>query len=111
MELNAQTWWLITTSATLAIGIIGFFLKRTMSKVDEHDKDINRIKQTYVTKDEFKELRAEIKAELDKISIDVADMKEKSLSKQDFYRAQGDMNDTIKRMYDMLIKMNGGGST
>lgn len=130
MEFDAGTWWLLATLAGLAITIIAYFLKRTISKVDDHDKDIQTIKQTYatgskveahgkdiqvikqtyVTKDEFKDLRAEIKLDLTKISEDMDDIKKNSLSKTDFYRAQGDTNDNVKRVYDLLIKMmNEGG--
>ncbi|MEG0655264.1 MAG: hypothetical protein RR115_07740 [Hydrogenoanaerobacterium sp.] len=128
MEFNAGTWWLIATLAGLAIAAIAYFLKRTISKVDDHDKDIQTIKQTYatetkveahdkdiqlikqtyITKDEFKDLRTEIKLDLDKISEDMNEMKKNSLSKADFYRAQCDTNDSVKRIFDLLIKMNGG---
>lgn len=109
MKFDAGTWWLIAILAGAAIAAISYFLKRTITKVDEHDKDIQTIKQTYVTKDEFKDLRTEIKTELVKISGDMDDMKKTSLSKTDFYRAQSDTNDNIKRIYDLLIKINGGG--
>lgn len=107
MSFEAGTWWLVAILAGIAISVIGYFLNRTMEQVDEHDKDIQTIKQTYVTKDEFKDLRTEIKAELTKISDDMDDMKANSLTKMDFYRAQSDTNDSIKRIYDLLIK--GGG--
>ena len=54
MEFGADTWWLVGLAVTIAIGIIGYFLKRTMSKQDQHEADINHIKLTYVTKEEFK---------------------------------------------------------
>lgn len=104
MEFDAGTWWLISLAVGAVMTVIGYFLKRTMSKVDEHDKDINVIKQTYVTKDEFKELRTEIKADLDKISSDMDEMKERNLSKQDFYRAQGEIQESIKQIMNLLIK-------
>lgn len=107
MSFEAGTWWLVAILAGIAISVIGYFLNRTMEQVDEHDKDIQTIKQTYVTKDEFKDLRNEIKAELTKISDDMDDMKANSLTKMDFYRAQSDTNDSIKRIYDLRIK--GGG--
>lgn len=107
MEFNAGTWWLITSLAGLAMTAIAYFLKRTISKVDDHDKNIQVIKQTYVTKDEFKDLRTEIKAELCKILGDMDDIKKSSLTKTDFYRAQGDTNDSIKRIYDLLLKGRG----
>lgn len=56
MEFGADTWWLVGLAVTIAIGIIGYFLKRTMSKQDQHEADINHIKLTYVTKEEFKSL-------------------------------------------------------
>lgn len=104
VNFDAGTWWLVSLAVGAVMTVIGYFLKRTMSKVDEHDKDINVIKQTYVTKDEMKELRAEIKADLDKISSDMDEMKEKNLSKQDFYRSQGEMQESIKQIMNLLIK-------
>lgn len=104
MNFDAGTWWLVSLAVGAVMTVIGYFLKRTMTKVDEHDKDINVIKQTYVTKDEFKELRAEIKADLDKISDDMDEMKERNLSKQDFYRSQSEMQESIKQIMNLLIK-------
>ena len=109
MQFSVAEWWMMGTVITLAIGVICYFLKRTMTQVDAHDKDINTIKQTYVTKDEFKELRSEIKEDLDKLSGNMDDLKERSLSRQDFYRAQAETNDNIKRIYDMMLKSHSGG--
>lgn len=35
--------WIITTAITLGIGVITYFLKRTMSQVDKHGEEIRRI--------------------------------------------------------------------
>lgn len=110
MQFSQGEWWLVVLLAGIAISVIAFFLKRTMSRVDSHDTDINLIKQTYVTKDEFKELRTEIKADLDKVTESVDKLKDTTLSRQDFYRAQAETNDNIKRIYDMLLKSRGGAS-
>ena len=59
MEFGADTWWIVCMAATAAVGIISYFLNRTMSKQDRHEEDINHIKLTYVTKDELKELKEE----------------------------------------------------
>lgn len=109
MNFEAGTWWLVAILAGMAISVIGYFLNRTMDQVDENDRDIQTIKQTYVTKDELKDLRTEIKAELTKISDDMDSVKANSLTKMDFYRAQRDTNDSVKRVYDLLIKNGGGG--
>lgn len=108
MNFSPDTWWLMGILVAAATGVVGYFLKRTMDKVDGHDKDINQIKQTYVTKDEFKDQRLEFRTELAKISDTVDDIKENGLSKTDFYRSQADTNESIKRIYDLLIKYNGG---
>ncbi|MDD6488321.1 MAG: hypothetical protein PUG48_00690 [Clostridia bacterium] len=109
MEFGADTWWIVGTVATVAIGIISYFLKRTMSKQDEHDKDIHQIKLTYVTKDELKELKDETNSDLKKLQADVEEIKDKSLTKADFYRLQSNTDSKIDKIYDLLIKLNGGG--
>lgn len=128
MIFNPDTWWLVTLLVGAVLSVIGYFLKHTMSKVDEHDRDIGQIKQTYitkskadeydrdighikqtyVTKNEFKDQRTEFREELTKISDTVDEIRENCLSKVDFYRAQADTNENIKRVYDLLIKINGG---
>ena len=60
MNFTADTWWIMSTAATLAIGIITYFLKRTMSKQDKHEEEINHIKLTYVTKDDLKDVKREL---------------------------------------------------
>lgn len=108
MEFGADTWWIVGTIATVAIGIISYFLKRTMSKQDEHDKDIQQIKLTYVTKDELKELKEETSSGISKLQADVEEIKDKSLTKADFYRLQANTDSKIDKIYDLLIKLNGG---
>lgn len=106
MELTA----ILSSIGTLALGVISYFLKRTISKTDDHDKDIQDIKRTYVTKDELKDFKSEFKESLNKISDDVEGIKENCLSKRDFYRVQAKSDEKIDKMYDLLLKMNGGSS-
>lgn len=108
MNFDPGTWWLVGILAAAVTGVVGYFLKRTMNKVDEHDKDINHIKQTYFTKDEAKDQRTEFRGELTKILAKVDELKENCLFKADFYRSQADINESIKRIYDLLIKQSGG---
>ena len=91
MNFGQDTWWIICMIATVVIAIIGFFLKRTMTTQDMHSRDINEIKQTYVTKDELKEV------------------KERMLTKQDYYRLQTQTEKKIDKIYDLLLKHHGGG--
>ena len=107
MFSDTQLWWGVTTIAGLAIAAITYFLKRTIGKVDEHDKNINEIKQDYASKADLKELRTEIKAELLRITDDLSEIKEQSLGKQDFYRSIGEINESIKQLRDILMTQNG----
>lgn len=109
MEFGADTWWIVGLVSTGAIGIITYFLKRTMSKQDRHEEDINHIKLTYVTKDELKELKQETSSALEKLQTDVEEIKDKSLTKADFYRLQSNTDSKIDKIYDLLLKLNNGG--
>lgn len=126
MEFTAGAWWLATLLVGAVTAILSFYLKRTANKVDEHDREIPRltrsadkveeherqiaeIQRTYVTKDEMSTMRREIKDELKKISGDVADMKDKSLSKADFIRTAAATDAKIDKLYDLLIRRGGTG--
>lgn len=106
MNFSADTWWIVGSVATIAIGIISYFLKRTMSKQDKNEEDINHIKLTYVTKQEFKELKDETSSGMEKLQKDVAEIKENTLSKADFYRSQSKTDEKIDKIYDMLIELS-----
>lgn len=128
--LSQETWYIVVTIVGIVSGIIGYFLKKTMDKVDTHDKDINVIKQTYVSKDEMTTVKAElegdtkaVKTELSQdivqLTADVADIKENFLKQQDFYRVQAASDKKLDRMQeateskldrlnDLLMKLIGG---
>ena len=99
---------ILGTLSTVVVAVISYFLKRTINTVDEHDRDINEIKRTYVTKGELKETRDELKDGLEKVSSDVEEIKENCLSKRDYYRVQAKTEEKIDKIYDILMKMNGG---
>lgn len=118
MEFGADTWWIISTAATVAIGIISYFLKRTMSKQDRHEEDINHIKLTYVTRDQLKEFKDETNNGLGKLQRDIEDIKENALKKADFIRQQANTERMIERLekntdkkldsiYDIVLKIGG----
>ncbi len=118
MEFGADTWWIVSTAATVAIGIISYFLKRTMSKQDRHEEDINHIKLTYVTRDQLKEFKDETNNGLGKLQRDIEDIKENALKKADFIRQQANTERMIERLekntdkkldsiYDIVLKIGG----
>ncbi len=84
MEFSDGAWWLLATLAGIAVTVISYFLKRTISKTDDHDRDINKIKQTYVTKTELDAVRSEIRDDVGALKADVKEIKENTLTKADF---------------------------
>lgn len=107
--MSTEVWRVITTLVTLAIAVIGYFLKRTVSKTDENDKDIQVIKQTYVTQDDFKEYKDQSRGDIKQLTADMGELKEKCLFKEDFYRTQAATDQKLDRIYDMIYQMSKGG--
>lgn len=63
MEINL----IIELILTAGIGIITFFLKRTIDELDECKKDIVKIKEDYITKEDFFREQTENRRKLDRI--------------------------------------------
>ena len=110
MEFSDGAWWLLATLAGIAVTVISYFLKRTISKMDDHDRDINKIKQTYVTKTELDAVRSEIRDDVGALKADVKEIKENTLTKADFYRSQTATERKIDKVYDLLMDIKRGGS-
>lgn len=79
----------ITTIITIAIGIISYFLKRTIDRSDKLEETVQEIKEAqftlsdkYATKAEV----AEIKAAMQKLSDNVDYIKEHTTKNEDFIR-------------------------
>lgn len=49
------------------IGLISFFLKRTMDELDRCKRDIAKIKEDYITKEDFFREQSENRRKLDRI--------------------------------------------
>lgn len=105
MNFTADTWWILNTVFTAAIGIITYFLKRTMSKQDKHEEEINHIKLTYVTKDDLKDVKLEFATTTQKLQKDIEEIKDTCLTKKDFIREHMYVVDKVDKMYEMLVKM------
>lgn len=86
---------------TLLIGVVGYFLKRTMSEHDALRKKVEQMGQAYATKDEIRELKGKI----DKISDDVDTVKLNYISKDDFFRQMAGVTSTLERIDDKLERM------
>ena len=64
-KLNANL--IIELALSAGIGIITFFLKRTIDELDVAKRDIIRIKEDYITKEDFFREQTENRRKLDRI--------------------------------------------
>jgi len=95
---------LIMLAITIVVGIIGFFLRRTIGEVDRNTSDIEEIKNNYVKKEELNAFRDDLR----RLSENVDDIKDNYIKKDDFVRAMADTNNRLERIYAFLLDINGG---
>ena len=113
--------WIITTAITLGIGVITYFLKRTMSQVDKHGEEIRRIDSERVTKTDLKESTEELKKDIrqiredytpknvhekdfDECRADIKQIKAEYLTKDDFIREMNKMDRKLDQMLELMLK-------
>lgn len=94
--------YIITTVISLVLGIISFFLKRTMDKLDQNEQDLQdcirsqyNLSDKYATKAEV----AEIKAAMQKLSDSIEYIKEHTTKNEDFIRTMTRLESKIDNYY------------
>ncbi len=118
--------WVITTAITLGIGVITYFLKRTMNQVDHQGQEVRKIAGNTVTKNDMKETTEELKRDIreirdsytpkdvhtkafDECREDIKHIKSEYLTKDDFIREINKMDRKLDRMLELMINKQGNG--
>lgn len=113
--------WAVNTAITLVIGIITYFLKRTMGQVDRHETDIRRLDTETVRKTDLKESTEELKKDIrqiredytpkdthqrdyDECRGDIKQIKAEYLTKDDFIREMNKMDRKLDQVLDLMMK-------
>ena len=116
MLFDAGTWWLVTIIVTVVVGLIGYLFGRSVFKaLDENRADIKEVRESYTTqkdhKDdlddirrEIKEVRSEMKTEIQALSEDIKEVKEKCLRKSDFERSVLQLESKVDAMTLYLME-------
>ncbi len=93
----------ITTAITIALGIISYFLKRTVDRSDKLEESVQELKESqftlsdkYATKAEV----AEIKAAMQKLSDNIDYIKEHTTKNEDFIRVMTRLESKIDNYYN-----------
>ena len=106
--------WVITTVITLGIGVVSYFLKRTMSQVDRHDTEIREGREQSASKEDLKDDIRKIREDytprdthqkdFDECRKDIKEIRENYLTKDDFIREISKMDRKLDRMMEMMIE-------
>ena len=97
------------------IGIIGYFLKRTISIADDCEKQIEYIKENFATqntverieknlKNETEKFQVEIRDKLEDVQTDLKDVQINYIHKNDFFKEMAKIDNKIERILDLIIE-------
>ena len=99
---------------TGGIGVVGFFLKRTISELDECKKEIYEIKSNHVLSSELEKCKEEISyikenyatdSSVEVCNRDIAKIKEDYITKEDFFREQTENRRKLDRIMEILLEI------
>lgn len=90
-----------------AVGVIGFFLKRTMTRLDTTEKDVQTIKENYVKENDHKESLQKIDEDIKEVKKDIRIINDKFLTKDDFFREQRKTEKQLEKIVSILLKSEG----
>lgn len=116
-----MTDWIITTAVTLGIGVISYFLKRTMNQSDKTIQQLQSVERNAATRAELKESREELRGEINRIREDytpkqthekdfdecrqdIKDIRANYLTRDDFIREMNKMDRKLDQMLELMLK-------
>lgn len=105
---------------TTALGIITYFLKKTMDRNENTEKKVIAIEKEYITKIEHKDDVKKLEKDIMKIREDytpkqefkdvvkefrqeMKDAQKQFLTKEDFYREQNKMDKKLDRILEIMV--------
>nr|DAP27592.1 MAG TPA: YtxH-like protein [Caudoviricetes sp.] len=110
----------VTIGAVLSIviGVVSYFLKRTMTDIDRHGTAISDIQKNYVKREELdereKEIRKDIKQETGSVVAAIKDLAKEVkgvqvnyISKDDFFKENVRIEKKIDRIMDLILEDRG----
>lgn len=116
--------FIINTIFTILLGIVAYFLKRTMNELDKVRDTVNDITREYATQDKISCLKEEMediklnytpKTEFEKLDQKIDKVTEKmnevqlnAVSKQDFFIKMSELASTLERMEDKMERYRDG---
>ena len=87
---------MVEAALTGGIAIISYFLKRTITELDNCKQDVCEIKENRIKRSELEDCKK-----------DIAKMKEDYITREDFFREQNDTRRRLDRIMDILLEIKG----
>ena len=93
MDVMALFYSIVSVAGGILLGVIAFFLKRTIARSDKVEADVKELQEKKASK-----------VELQKVSDCVSQIKEDYITKEDFYREQAKTDRKLDRIIDILLE-------
>lgn len=93
--------FIITTVITVILGIIGYFLKRTMDRNDKNEMAVQELRDNLLTLSDKYATKAEIreiKASMEKLSENIDYIKEHTTKNEDFIRTMARLESKMEQL-------------
>ena len=98
---------------TAVMGVISYFLKRTMVRVDKSEDGLHEIRETFAKKDDVEEIkknyttRTDFNKGIEEIHGDLKALNKSSITREDSLSGQRDLSKKIDRVTELLLEKNG----
>lgn len=92
---------------TLLLGVVGYFLKRTMGALDNVAERVRTLEHTTTDRETFKELENKIDKRFDIVQSDIKDIRSDCISKSDFVTEISKLDRKIDKILDIVIERGG----
>lgn len=106
MDIAVWTSPVISALVGVAVGIISYFLKRTMSSLDRCEIEV----QKKADRGELTAARTDLQGRIDRLDRDIVDIREDYITKEDFFREQAKTDRKLDMIIDILMQKGGARS-
>lgn len=104
MDIAALVYAIISAVFTIMLGVVGYFLKRTLGLVDRLEQELKRIEESKLSVTRFAEFQQETNKRFEKLTQDAEDAWREFLTREDFLREQAKTERKLEQIYNLLIE-------
>lgn len=102
-------WPFVTTVIGITVGVISYFLKRTMDSLDRCAASVQKMEVAKASSEDVTKVRSDLQGRVDSLNRDIASIRQDYITKEDFFREQAKTDRKLDMIIDMLMKGGGRG--